>query len=524
MEPISESFLQFSLDSGSTKRLAELRTNLKRGDDRRIYDDRAIGVLKEYCWHEGTINSILDYLYHLTDDKGIPFSRSYYNYQDFKESWIGFMGTERASFRWNEHYRHAVERVMERYSYAHLEPLEYSSDQDILDAVTDWDTSAGWSKIIFGITKKSGYIDNILSNWSNRREAACNDGSFNCPIIPGSRTQCSGAFDESGNESFTCKHKSRAINMIDYNVIIAERIWAKPLTSWLATYPFSAIGKPDEWIANWVFTQRQRMRSYVSLDYSKYDSTIPSWLIKSSFDIIRAAFDHCGDTKLLDVIEEDFINKNIITGEGVFFTSHGNPSGSAFTAIINGICNEIMTETWLDWKGLRADYNIMGDDNLIYLDGAGNVEELIHQVSSYIYHNFGVKVNFDKSTSGNARVDPEYLSRNWTVSGGQRDFGTVISLLAYPEDFREYDRYPELTPELVIFSYYLAYPVTMRKLMNVDQFIRDTGLREDSIQWTKQARHQIPYNVRTYVEAKQNGDALKGAQSLYNSVLTRRVS
>jgi hypothetical protein len=515
LKPINESSLQNSLDSGSTKRLKELRADLKRDSDTKpLYDDRAIDVLLQYAYDKREIISVLNYLASLKDDNGIPFSRSYYSYELFKDSWVGFEQPECASFRWNVHYQNAAERVKHRYADAHLVPLEYSSDMDIVEAVTDWDTSAGWSKVLTGLTKKSAYVDDIFANWSQIRKTAIEDGSFNCPIIPGRRTQVSGAFDEDGNESNTCKHKSRAINMIDLNVIIAERKWAKPLTAWLAQYPYSAIGKPDQWIAHWTFGQRTKMRSYISLDYSKYDSTIPSWLIKTAFEVIRAAFDDICDPQLLEVVEEDFLNKNIITGDDVFFTNHGNPSGSGFTAIINGICNEIITETWLDWKGLEAEYNIMGDDNLIYLCGSTVSQEMIDSVSSYIYHNFGVRVNASKSSFGTPYHDPEYLSRFWTVEGGQRDKGEVIGLLGYPETYRAYDKYEELTPELVVFSYILAYPATMRKLMNVWTFLRNTGLCEDSISWTKEARLQIPYNIRTYVEEKHYGEIIARHRAL----------
>jgi hypothetical protein len=501
MRPITESDLQNSLDSRSTKRLDNLRNELKRGDDRRIYDDRAVEMLKAYVFNQGALENVLQYLKHLTDNDGIPFSRSYYNYQLYQESWVGFCGPEVASFRWNEHYQAAVERVIDRYSIAHLAPLSYHSDSDIFDAVTDWDTSAGWTKIISGSSHKRDYLDGIFDHWSAISQQALEIGSYNCPIIPGKRTQCSGAFDEDGNESHTCKHKNRAINMVDIMVIISERKWAKPLTQWISTYPYSAVGKPDEWICNWVFTQRMQRRSYISLDYSKYDSTIPSWLIRSAFDVIRSAFNDC-DSNLLNVLEEDFINKNIITGDSIIFTNHGNPSGSGFTTIINGICNEIITETWMHAFGLSGHYNIMGDDNLIYLDYSFP-SDLVHRIASYIKHNFGVVVNPDKSSYGTPKDYPEYLSRFWTEAGGRRDFGEVISLLAYPESFRPYDEYDDLTPQLVIYSYILAYPVTMRKNMDVDRFIRDTGLREESIQWTKKTRQQIPYNVRTYVESKQ---------------------
>lgn len=493
---------QTCLDTGSTKRLIEFVHRLTKDSDKIVFDDRAVAIALKYAKNPNVVLAELEYLRYLTDTSGVRFGRSVKTYESMGEVWRSFLSPEEPTFMWNYYAKAAFAKVCERYSHAKLKQLEYHSTDDILNAVTDWRTSAGWEYILSGRRHKVDIVsDDLVSQVDALIQQAKVEGTFNKPILPGVRTQCSGAYTHDGLRTNTCKHKTRPINMVDVNVIICERMFAKPLTEWIKDYSFSAIGKTDEWISNWVFNNRAKGWDYISLDYSKYDSTIPSWLIHSAFQVIQCAFVKCDET-LLKVIEHDFIHKVLVTGEGMLEVHHGNPSGSAFTAIINGICNEIMTETWLLKMGVaKASYNIMGDDNLIYL-GQSVGSDFVEGVCSYIEQNFGIVCNSDKAEFGTSGDYPEYLSRKWTPNGGWRPLGEIIGLIAYPETFRRYDD-PDslLTPELIFFAYILAYPAAMREYFNVGQFLSDTSFDLDSISWTLEQRKSIPYNVRTYLEA-----------------------
>lgn len=503
MRAINESFLVNSPDSGLTKRLREYRKRLTNKDAKRIFDGKAVKLLLQYALEPWKIEAELRYLANLMDGRGRKFCRSIGEYEDAKEQLSNFAAGEKPSFRWNSHYQTAIRRVTQRYSVAKLKSLKYSTSKDIYEAVTDWSTSAGWEGIKTGLRKKREYLGDKLVQVHEEREAkALRDGSFNDPIIMGRRTQGSGAYDENGRRTNTCKMKLRMVMMVALHPIITESRFAKPLTEWLKTYPYSAIGKDDAWITNWTNEQRRCGRNFISLDYSKYDSTIPSWLLRSAFDIVRAAFSEY-DSELLALCEEDFINKNLVTADGVVHATHGNPSGSRFTAIINGICNEIITETWLSKFGLEAEYNIMGDDNLIYLRKVEIGSSDIQDISNYITHNFGIKTNTDKSNFGNYAKDPEYLSRYWSPTGPWRWFGEVIGLIAYPEKFRPYgNKKAKLTPAMIIWAYILGYRKTMAEMIDIPRFMAEQHAALGNVEWTKELRENIPYNLRTYVEAR----------------------
>jgi hypothetical protein len=499
MRAISESELQTCLDSGSTKRLKSYQARIRKDCVQRIFDDRAVSVLLKYAFNPGKIEGELKYLKDLKDGEGRLFCRSMGKYSDMQDQFSNFMKEDRPSFRWNRHYQTAVATVCARYAKAELKMREYSSDEDIYNSVTDWSTATGWTAIATGLRKKVDVLSDVFLTYSKREAEAKSVGTFGSPVVCGMRTQGSGAYDEHGVRTNTWKSKKRAVFMVDVYTIIAESKFGAPLNDWLKQYSYTAIGKDDKWIQRWCNQQRDRGWNFISLDYSKYDSTIPAWLIHSAFDVIRSAFSEY-DSTLLSVIEEDFINKNIVTGEGVIYAKHGNPSGSRLTAIINGICNEIMTETWMSALKHRGVCNIMGDDNLIFLPERVD-DALVSSISSYITHNFGVKVNAEKSNSGSWMQDPEYLSRYWGRTGPYRNIGEVISLIAYPEKFRPYNRKDiVLTPEMILYSYVLAYRRTMDELIDTERFLRDINISFTTLEWSKEQREAVPYNVRLHVE------------------------
>lgn len=499
MRAINEYNLTNCLDSGSTNRLASYKASIRKDSVQRIFDDQAVKELLKYAWNPRKILAELEYLRNLADSEGRLYCRSMGRYADMELQFQQFLAPEKSSFRWNKNYQAAVAIVAERYRKAKLKSLIYSTDEDIYEAVTDWSTATGWTRIETGLRKKVEVLSGVFGSYSIREARAKEVGSFETPIICGTRTQGSGAYDEHGCRTHTWKSKKRAVFMVDVFTIIAESKFGAPLNEWLKSYPYSAIGKADKWITHWVNEQRSRGWNFISFDYSKYDSTIPSWLIHSAFDVIRCAFESC-DEVLLSVIEEDFINKNIVTGDGVIHVTHGNPSGSRLTAIINGICNEIITETWKQAFNIMAMYNIMGDDNLIYTPSQVSNAQ-VASISQYIMHNFGIQVNADKSGYGRSNSDPEYLSRFWGYSGPYRTMGEVISLIAYPERFRPYHlKKVQLTPAIILYSYVLAYRRTMDELMDTERFLRDIGFSLTEIVWTKEQREAVPYNVRLHVE------------------------
>ena len=514
MSPINWNSFKAKLSNAQQRRLSEYQAGLASDQMHRLYDKKAVKMLKEVLRPENTpfVNKVLGYLKDLKDPDGLPFARSIGTTESMMEQLSNFLKPDVPSGRWKDTNQYAESTVGKRYASKNsFQPLYYHSNDDIYRAISDWNTSAGMMRIYTGKAKKKQYLGNVLSWYSREERKAMSDGSFNQPIILAYRTQCQGAFDEDGNPTWTAKHKKRAVNIVSLPVIIAESKFGEPLTHCMDSYEYSAIGKDDTYINNWVNMMRLGHNSFLSLDYSKYDSTIPAWLIHAAFDILREISGH-DQSDLLNVIERDFIYKNMITPYGVIYARHGNPSGSRLTAIINGICNELITETWMHALGYSGKYMIMGDDNLIWLDQSIDKAD-VKRIASYIMHNFGVKVNVDKTNYGTNHDNPEFMSRIWTPNGVRRNKADIISLIAYPERFRNYrSKNSPLTPELLLYSYCLAYPTDMQQLIQYSKLRSLLPTNLNNIIWSKQLRMELPYTIRLHMERSKEF-RLKRAQN-----------
>lgn len=471
MKAISDKILQNSLLSGSKKRLRRFRTDLRTDREGRLYDQELVSFAKEYSLDEVEYQNTLDYLYRLKDPDGYGFSQSLKRYEDVRAALMRFAEDNYTSFRWCKCYRDAVKAVSNVFKNLKLKSLSYTCDEDVMDALPRTDTHSGYSFIVTGKKKKGEYEEGIYEAYLQEEEAARRCGTFGKPILPGTRTQGSGAFTDDGEFTNTCKHKTRLISMIDIYVIIAELKFARPIQNFMASHPWYAGGFDRDQIQHRVNEMRSRWHWFMSLDYSSYDQSISNWLIEDAFSCLKLAFEEVDD-ELWNIIVSDFIHKNFIVpmdlNGGIIHSDKGVPSGSMFTQIIDTVVNWIMILTYLNSIHSRCDMIVMGDDNLFFTD----VEVKAEDVSSYMFKNFGVKVNSEKTMRGDSSMSPEFLSTVWTYDGPYRHPRVLLSKMAYPERKRCYIS-GEVEPSEVLFGYYLTYPAGMRKLIDIDRFLKD---------------------------------------------------
>lgn len=506
-----------SHDSGLEKRLLRNMKQLstdKISKEDIIFDDQVRDILMQYAWRPQDVQSVNQYLDNLYDPEGRPFGRSLFISDDFARRLANFEDEEVSYHGWTSDYKAGKQKVLSRYSKAKLHTLKYTCDQDIWEAVSDWSTSAGWDGYQFnGKNHKEDFRDNVFHNWYLRTEEAIREGSYRCPIIMASRSQASGEFTNDGERTNTCKLKTRGVMMYGLYQVISERIWAKPLSEWYVNYPYVGHGKSQEWISDWITRNRGMRRCHIATDFSKFDSTIPSWLIKDAFWILGNAFVDT-DWNLLRVLEHDFIHKVVLTPQGFKKFDHGNPSGSGLTSIINDICNELITETWCSHFEYDLSYNVTGDDFVGFVRGGrkGYVSLVAEKESifSYIKQNFGITVDPDSEVLEYTEP-PEYLSCRYTDFGPYRHPNILISKLLYPERFRDYSQhidsegnvYYKSKPEIVLLSYIMAYPAGMAELMNISKFLRNYDDLISSLGKIGEAGLKaLPYNVRQKVKER----------------------
>lgn len=465
---------------GSTNRLMEFERRLCTDNLNVVFDDRILRVLEKYAYDKADLQRVRNYLRNLTDPDGMQFCRSMKQFGMVYEQIVEFSKPDFTSFRWNRNYQEALKEVKRIFELTLLRPLIYSCDQDIIDALPRKDTHSGWTFIETGLKEKGDNLEDIFSRYCDVRKTAFDNGSFCKPILPGIRTQASGEFKDDWSFSNTCKHKTRLVSMVDLFQIIGELVFAKPFQYLIGQFDFYAGGKNPNDIARIISNYRSKHQQYVSLDYSRYDQTISSWLIEDAFDIIKVCFKGLthDEERLFDIVKHDFIHKDFVSGKnGLIHADKGVPSGSMFTQIIDSVVNLVMIKTYLKSRDIKGDMIIMGDDNLLYYSGSPlTPQQFADDCANYISHNFGIKVNGDKSSKGTRFEDPEFLSRVWKNGGQWRHPRELISRMLYPERFRNYNA-GQFSAELIVYSYIQAYKLGMMELMNVEQFLIDFGFK-----------------------------------------------
>lgn len=465
--------LENSLSAGSKNRLRGYRKNLSvsRGVDHPLFDDKLKDLLSEYVWDKESFAAILDYLNSLQDGDGYLFSRDLKIYSSTQEAMERFAADDYTSFRWNRSYAKSLEDLKREFSRNHLKPEKYTCDEDVRNALPKTDTHSGYYYIKSGKKEKGDNIEGIATQLKDRKKRIrSGETGLSSPILIGFRTQASGEFDDDGEMTNTCKHKTRVVSMYDLLDIVLELQFSNPIQRLLNGKDYYAGGKNDRDISQIIHNWGHKFPKFISIDYSSFDQTISSWLIEDAFSILRCAFDLTPGQELeFDEICRNFIHKDFILSEGILHSDKGVPSGSMFTQIIDSIVNILVVRTYFDSVSERCEMIAMGDDNAIFCSPRVDIEE----IASYIGKNFGLIVKTDdKSNEGlTYKSDVKFLSRYWTQSGPWRHPNQLVSRMLFPERFRKYDE--DVKPEHVMFGYILTYPKGMEQLMDVGRFMRE---------------------------------------------------
>jgi hypothetical protein len=486
----------------SKKRLNVFKQQLASDVTDVQFDKPVLEVLQKYALDPILLERNRGYLNNLKDENGFLFSRSFKSSKMLYENTMAFTTPDYTSFRWNSHYQDAKAEMLDEVRHLQLAPLSYSCDDDVIEAIPKLDTHSGWTYILSGKRKKGENLEDIFSKWTAESNLARQVGSFNKPIMPGVRTQASGEFDEHGRKTDKCKHKTRLVSMIDLIQIIAELRFARPFQRYIGNRRYYAGGKSARDISSIIFNMRAKWTNYVSLDYSRFDQTISSWLIYDAFDVVKAAFRSFNqeEEQIWNIVVHDFIHKTFVTKDGFVQSHKGVPSGSMFTQIIDSIVNRLMITTFLKTKKIEGEMIIMGDDNLLYYRRPSSGADIRIEIASYLQKNFGITCNGEKSSYGTSGDNPEFLSRTWRLDGEWRHPNVLTSKLLFPERFRRYDAIS--TPALVVYSYILAYGAGMRELIDVAQFLLDFEFKPADLE-RMDSRNMPGYLKYTYHNTKE---------------------
>lgn len=388
-----------------------------------------------------------------------------------------------------------------------LQPLKYQSDEDIINALPRKDTHAGLTYILSGFKEKGDNLENIAIRYANREAKAKLEGTFNSLDLGAVRTQNSSPFTKDGKlktgDEFPPESKTRLVHMIDLFQIIGELKYAKPLQDALKTCSWYAGGKSASDTRSRVHQVQKKGNYWYSIDYSHFDASIPGWLIRDAFSLLKTCFSRSLDEELWNVLVHDFVNKAMVKPNGDVVIAHdGIPSGSMFTQIIGSLCNYIMIVTYMMSQGIHwFDTITMGDDNLL---GVSEKIDLKH-LAQYMYNMFGAEINVSKVDMGTSKDPAYFLSREWRSKGEWRHPNVLLAKMAYPERERTYNE--QATPAQVVYSYCLTFPLGMQEMIDLPRFVTDYQPDLSSIRNVTNAKNlnglmkfQLLYQTNTTTE------------------------
>lgn len=382
---------------------------------------------------------------------------------------------EPSSFQWNENFRVARSIVDDIFSRCKLTPIRYSPDLDIDTIFSNVKASAG----AIGDGGKIGNWDRILSLAGEILGKIGSGAKFSdiwIPCLPGHRAQIK-KFSINGNFNPEYETKDRLIWIVDGATVLVEALYAKNIITWSKDnfYGYAGGKSPDELISS-ISSANNHMPYWYCTDYSKFDQTIPSWLIHECFNVVRNAYPK-SEKKVIDWIEYNFIHTKIALPDGsVVEVNKGIPSGSNFTQFIGSLANYLMGLTYIsstydgsfDRKkqltkldltktgGLNPSMFVMGDDNLFFTHDPIDLENM----AGYLTTNFGVKVNASKTVHGTSSEAPEFLHRTWYANGCDRDQVEMMLNLVFCERNRTYTTYK---PVDILYSLYYTFPLAFHK-------------------------------------------------------------
>lgn len=175
------------------------------------------------------------------------------------------------------------------------------------------------------------------------------------------------------------------------------------------------------------------------LDWSGFDGVQTKRIIHEAFNIIRSnLWLDDDDSKVLEAVEDYFINTPIVLPDGGVFIKHiGIPSGSFFTQLAGSIINfiEIMTLMLKLWNGVWTRIKVLSDDSFFTiprLTAGGNIMDL-DKWATLAHSFFGLTLNVKKTFIASTPEEIEFLGHASKAGSILRDEDKLLRLALYPE-------------------------------------------------------------------------------------------
>lgn len=222
----------------------------------------------------------------------------------------------------------------------------------------------------------------------------------------------------------------------------------------------------------------------VSLDWSQFDQTIPSWI---SYYIIKRLVDRIEipanftnqpieDYKkhITSQLASIFIHSRVILPDGSTFVKHkGIPSGSQGTQLIGTIANMAIVQYLVHDQNIEAvDLMCLGDDSFFRITSEQYPN--LQRMAALAYTHFGMHLHPDKCV-----VNPPYTLMQFLGYTGQWGFAVVEQ---QKFEFKQrFLPYPMTLQEEVgrFISLYIMGGYAVKSYAGTRQFLLDSSLLDD---------------------------------------------
>lgn len=458
------------------------------GDSDAIIDDnKLLDCYADIFKNDASIMHVINLL--RNDESYAPLTKGFVNVDATYQNLEHFLIRDSSSVdrRYNINVRVATSLLREMMNIQVLKPNILTQKSNVMDFVANGDAVCG--TICSG--KKKDHERVLRAYAMSIKKSIAANIPFERIWIPakgGHRAQLSNIVGEDGkvNPFKDIKKKDRYVWAIDGGTGVVEAQYSMPITSHLKHADFFSPGKEPYRQRELIKDARRASPYWTSIDYSKFDQTIPRWLIAHCFDIVKDFYPKQFH-KEIGWIAHNFIHtKVVVPGGMVYQKDHGIPSGSGFTQIIGTMANMIIMLTFISSThnggfedklvylkhqlqvGLQSErkYSIFaqGDDNLVFTKDKLDM----HALSEYAHAMFGVVINPDKCDAGDKNAHPSYLKREWRQFGEWQNPIYLVVNTSHPEHYRSYDGY---SPWHIIYCLWLTYRYAFPANLSEDYLI-----------------------------------------------------
>jgi len=224
--------------------------------------------------------------------------------------------------------------------------------------------------------------------------------------------------------------------------VLASRYSKAVYEKWQKKF-FLSFGDGDQTTGAKLVSMHSRKRWVYGLDFSAFDASLSAHMIDSAFGIIKEALDLSEvEAALFDRVVSDFIHSRLILPDGSMWRVHrGVPSGSAFTSLVDSICNLIILQyIWIRKAGHPLSWNevcVLGDDSVTATDWYSSMDE-IQEVAQEL----GIILSTQKSARVGLGGAVPYLGHWWKCGQSHRDEREIAIRQAFPERWNQFLRDP----------------------------------------------------------------------------------